>query len=268
MALSTLNQIVAGMQAPRYFCKVSGTMEAAGVMHSLLYAAGLPGAGVAPSPGLSGAALTSYAGQLPFQNPVSGNTNLARLEANSPVAGTLFLCDRLWHNSGIGITTTTAQTVNSVAFPARDALGLVNGHGVMIGLEASSAIGGGAVANTTISYTNNVGAGTSGKTGTMASWPATAAAGTFVPFQLAAGDGGVRSVESITLGTTYTSGTVHLVAYRVLAALGMQANVSNQLDAIQCGFPQMHDGAVPFLIWLPSATTSATIQGSATWSQG
>lgn len=268
MSLTTLNQIIAGMQAPRPFMKVTGTMEAAGVMHSLMYATGLPGAAVAPSPGLSGAALTSYAGQLPFQNPVSGNTNLARLECNSPVAGTLLLCDRLWHNSGINITTTTAQTINSVAFPARDALGLANGHGVQFALEASSAIGGGAVTNTTLSYTNNVGAGTSGKTATMASWPATAAAGTFVPFQLAAGDGGGRSIESLTLGTTYTSGTIHLVAYRVLASIGVQANISNDRDPIQLGFPQLHDNTVPFLLWLPSATTSATIQGSASWAQG
>ncbi len=268
MALVTFNQIIAGMQSPRLFSKVTGTMEAAGVLHSLAYTAGLPGAAVAPSPGMAGAALTSYGGQLPFQNPVSGNTNLCRVECSSTADGTLFVCDRLWHNSGIAITTTTAQTVNSVAFPARDSLGLVNGHGVQFALEASSAIGGGAVANTTLIYTNSIGAGTSGKTATMASWPATAAAGTFVPFQLAAGDIGGRSIESITLGTTYTSGTVHLVAYRVLSSIGVRANISNRDDFVQCGFTQMFDNTVPFLLWMPTSTATANIQGQITWSQG
>lgn len=267
MAITTVDGALAGMRPPEDFLKVGATMEAAGVFYSPFYVSGRPGAAAAPSPGLGGAALTSYAGQIPFTNPGAGNSYLARLEASATVAGKLLLCDRLWHNSGIGITTTTAQTVTSAAWPARDQNGSTNGAGVMVGLEASAAIGGGAVTNTTISYTDQD--GNAGATGTMASWPATATLGTFVPFQLAAGDTGVRAIASITLGTTYTSGTVHLVAYRILASLNCPiANVGAAVDLLTGGFPRLYDNTVPFLLWLPSATTAATIAGQMIVTQG
>lgn len=271
--ISTFDQLLAGMRPPFDLLKVGGTMEAAGVLHSLFYASGSPGAAAAPSPGLGGAALTTYAGQVPFQNPASGlNSYLARLSGSATQPGKLILCERLWHNSGIGITTTTGQTVNSATWPARcpPASGLTPdtlGGGIMVGLEASAAIGGGAVTNTTISYTNS--AGTASRTGTMASWPATAAAGTFVPFQLAAGDVGIRSVQTLTLGTTYTSGTVHLVAFRRLAELPMPlANVGFAIDAITSGFPRLYDNSVPFFLWHAAGTAAVTVNGSIAFTQG
>jgi hypothetical protein len=42
-----------------------------------------------------------------------------------------------------------------------------------------------------------------------------------MPFLLQAGDTGVRSIQGITLGTTYTSGTMMLIAYRQIALDGM-----------------------------------------------
>lgn len=270
MAITTISQAIAGARPCYDILKVGATMEAAGVLHSLFYTSGSPGAAAAPSPGLAGAALTQYAGQIPFANPASGNTNLFRLTASATQPGKLILCDRLWHNSGIGITTTGAQTVNSVTWPARSVAAGgpdTNGGFVMIGLEASAAIGGGAVTNTTISYTNQ--AGTAGRTGTMASWPATAVAGTFVPFQLQAGDTGIRSVESLTLGTTYTSGTVHLVAYRKIAELALpSANVGAAIDMVTSGFPRLFDDSVLFFLWHPSSTTAVTVNGTIMATQG
>ena len=267
MAITTIDGALAGMQEPEEFLKVGATMEAAGVRHSFFYTSGLPGAAVAPTPGLGGAALTTYAGQIPWGNPGAGNSYLARFEGTGTTAGTLILADRLWHNSGFTITTTTAQTVTSVAFPARDKNGSTNGEGVLVGIEASGAIGGGAVANTTMSYTPAAGGGPN--TATMASWPATAVAGTFVPFQLAAGDTGVRAITSLTLGTTYTSGTIHLVAYRKLAQINCPvANVGGAVDALTSGFVRLFDNTVPFLIWVPSVTTATTVGGTMIVTQG
>lgn len=266
MAITTIDGIVAGLKAGEEFLKVGSTMEAIGVKHSMFYTSGRPGAAATPAPGIGGAALTTYAGQIPFTNPGAGNSYLARFAAHSTLSGTLLLLDRLWHNSGIGITTTTGQTVNSVTWPARDRNGSTNGDAVLVALEASGAIGGGAVSNTTITYTNQ--SGTGSKTGTMASWPSTAVAGTFVPFQLSAGDTGVRSIQTLTLGTTYTSGTVHLVAYRVLGRIGLGPNQGSEQDAIATGFPRLYDNTVPFLVWLPSATTGVTIGGEIVVAQG
>jgi hypothetical protein len=268
MSITSLDLAVAGMRPPEKILKVGGTMEAAGVLHSLFYATGRPGAAAAPSPGLAGAALTSYAGQIPFTNPVSGYSYLERLFAAATQPGTLYLLDRLWHNSGITITTTTGQTINSVAFPARDNDGAVSGRNVLAGIEVSAATGNGSpVTNTTITYTNSLAAGS--KTGTIASFPATAAAGTFVPFELAAGDVGIQSIQTLTLGTSYVSGTIHLVAYRELASLALPtANVGALLDMIGCGFPRLFDNTTPFLLWLPTGTTAVTVHADMVVSQG
>jgi hypothetical protein len=207
MAITTRDGVLAGSRPPEDFLKVGTTMEAVGVQHSFFYTTGRPGAATAPSPGIAGAALTTYAGQIPFTNPVSGNTYIARLQASASVAGSLILYDRLWHNSGIAVTTTTSQTVNSATWPARDANAATNGAGILVGIEVSTATtNAGAVTNTTMSYTDQD--GNSGATATISSFPATAVAGTFVPFQLAAGDTGVRSIQSITLGTSYGAGAI------------------------------------------------------------
>lgn len=268
-AITSLSAALAGVKPGEDLQKVGATMEAAGVWHSLFYTAGRPGAAAAPSPGLSGAALTSYAGQIPFTNPTGGqNTHVFRFDCTGSGAGKCRLLDRLLHNSGIVVTTTTAQTLNTVTLPARDANGATDGAGVMAALEVSTATtNGSAVTNTTISYTDQD--GNTGNTGTIASFPATAAAGTFVPFQLAAGDSGIRSVQSITLGTSYGGGAIHLVLYRDLTEdVTTIANVSIGRDAITSGFPRLYDNSVLFLTWLPTATTAITISGRVIVTQG
>ena len=268
MTITSLDGVIAGMRPPEDFLKVGATMEAIGVHHSYAYTSGRPGAAVAPTPGLAGAALTSYNGQIPFVNPALGNTYLARLAVCPSLAGCLILYDRLWHNSGIVVTTLTAQTINSVAWPARDRDGTVNGENVRVGIEVSTATtNAAAITNTTMSYTNQ--AGTAGRTATIASFPATAVAGTFVPFQLQAGDTGVRSIQTITLGTSYGGGAIHLVAYRTLGRVEISvANTGNAIDSITGGFVRMYDNTVPFLLWLPTATTAVTVNGQLIYTQG
>lgn len=268
MAISTLDGVVAGLQVGQQFLKVTGTMEAAGVMHSLFYTSGRPGAATAPSPGINGAALTTYAGQVPYTNPVSGNGYLARLSCRAGLAGTLIVADRLWHNSGLVSATTTAQALTSAAWPARDANGSTDGEGVMVGIEVRTATtNGSAITNTSMVYADQ--GGDTPNTATMASFPATAQPGTFVPFQLAAGDTGVRSISSVTLGTSYGTGVLHLVAYRILAQIGVPAaGAGSELDALSLGLPRLYDNTVPFLLWLPSAVTTHTVAGELTYAHG
>lgn len=267
MAITTLDGVIAGMLPLQNFLKVGTTMEAAGVLHSLFYSSGMPGAAAAPSPGLAGATLTTYAGQIPWTNPGAGNSYLARFSGNATQPGMVLLCDRLWHNSGISITTTTGQTINSTAWGARDNNGAIDGAGIMVGLEVSATLGNGAVTNTTLTYTNPTPTGS--RTATISSFPASAQAGTFVPFQLQADDPGIKSIQTLTLGTTYVSGTMRLVAYRVLAMVDvMAANVGNFVDAISGGFPRLFDNTVPFLLFLPTTTTAATVQGQMGVTQG
>ena len=267
MAITTLDGALAGMQPPQFIAKAATGSLIAGRPFTPLYLAGIPAAAAAPSPGISGAALTSYAGQIPVP-AASGNTHLARFSGNmSSQAGILLLCDRLWHNSGISVTTTTAQTVNSVAWPPRDLNGATDGAGVYIGLEVVTTTGAGA-ATPSISYTNS--AGTSGRTSTTVdTYAATSGGGSFYRLGLQAGDVGVQSIQSVTLGVSMTSGSVSLVAYRILVALELPiSGVPNAVDALSSGMPRLYDNTVPFLILIPQTTTTGQITGSVVYTQG
>ena len=268
MAITTLDGAIAGMQYPRNIIKVATPTLVIGRPHSLFYLAGSPGAAAANSAGIAGLALTTYAGQIPFTNPASGNSYLARFTGQATaIGGRLLLCDRLWHNSGMSITSTSAQTINSVAWPARSADGTVNGEGVLIGVEISTIWGAGAP-NLSISYTNQ--AGVSGKTGTgIITGITLSAVGAFYMLGLAAGDTGVRSIQTYTRSASSTTGVEHLVAYRILASLDLTAaNIPNAIDALTSGFPRLFDNSVPFLLFIPAATTASVIGGQVIWTQG
>ena len=118
MTLTTLDNVWAGLQAPRDFTKGATGTLVAGRPHSLFYTAGTPGAGSAPSPGLKGAAIVSnapsLAGCLPYSNAGAGESKLTTLEGQITVAGAeLLLCDRLWHNSGIVLTSGSANIIGN-----------------------------------------------------------------------------------------------------------------------------------------------------------
>lgn len=265
MAITTLNGVLSGARPAENILKVGVAMEAIGLPHSHFYSPGVPGAAVAPSPGINGAALTSYAGQIPWVNPVSGNSYLMSLAFAASQACTVLLLDRVWHNSGISLTVTTSQAITSPQWPARDRDGSVNGEGILVGLEFSAA-GGAGTPTVTLGYTNS--AGTSGRTATVVG-VTTPNAGTFFRFPLQAGDTGVRSVQSVQLSATWTSGTAHLVAYRVLGVIGLSvANVSSKLDALSGGFVRLHDNTVPFLVQIPSAVAATTLVGCMGVTQG
>lgn len=270
MPLTTESQIIAGELPATDVTKTTGTLEAIGTLHSTFYNNGTPGAASAPVPGLSGAALTSYAGQFLVPAPIAGKEiALTGFSVQGSVIGTAILADRLWHNSGISSTLTTAQTINSAPWPARCWDYALNGwdtdgDGINVAAEVSQATTNVAVVVITVSYTNS--AGVSGRTGTI-TMPATAQLGTFVPMVLQAGDRGVRSVQTITAAAAI-GGTYHLVAFRQIARVKCTiANVTSTLAERRVKAP-LADNTVPFLLWLPSATTALTISGDLTYSQG
>lgn len=269
MAITTLDGVIAGAEPPQFYFKAISPTLAVGRPHSPFYLAGIPGAAVSPTPGISGAALTSYSGQIPFTNPGAGqNSYIARFGAmSSPTVGVFLLCDRLWHNSGITITSTASQTVNSATFPARDNNGSTNGDGVIVGVEVSVATGAG-TPTITLGYTNSAGTASRSATNTI-NTNASSPIGTFYPIGLQAGDLGVRSIQSVTLSATWTSGTIHLVAYRVLATVeAVGSGLFAAVDPVTSGFTRLYDDTVPFLLFVPGATTATTIIAAMTVTQG
>lgn len=270
MAITTVDGVIAGFKPAQFIQKeLSGTLVA-GRSYTPFYAVGIPSAAVAPTPGINGAPVTSYAGQIPFTNPSAGqNTYLARFAA-FPTAqgGTIMLADRLWHNSGISVTTfPTAQTLTSATFPARDNNGSSNGEGVFLGVEVSTATGAG-TPTITVVYTNSDNEPSRTATNIFGT-NATSAIGTFYPLGLQSGDKGVKSIQSIALSASWTSGTIHLVAYRPLVSItAILAGTCNTVDALTSGLPRMYDNTVPFLIYTPNTTTSTGIIGTMTVTQG
>jgi hypothetical protein len=259
MAITTLDGVIAGMQPPQYLAKLATPTMVAARAQSLFYLAGMPGAGSAPAASLNGSTHTQpLAGCFGFVDGAA-KQYLARFQGVSGAqAGLLLLCDRLWSNGGINVTTNGAQAITSPAWPARDNNGSTNGEGVFIAAEVSAVMGA-AAPTITVSYTNEL--GTSGRSGTVVGGSG-ALAGAFHQVSLQAGDRGVRSVQSVTLSTSWLSGTFNLVAYRVVAALELiAAGVPNAIDALTAGMPELFDGSCLWPVFLPSTTTGTPIAG-------
>lgn len=272
MAITTLDGAIAGMQAPQPFLKVGITMAAVGSQRAYThwYASGNPGASSANSAGVNGQAVdpslgASVGGRILRNNPGSGNAHLARLAVQAGSTGTLWLIDRLWQNSGLSVTSTTAQAISPATLPARSGDGTTNGANVMAAIEWS-ATGGAGTPTVTLTYTDQD--GNTGATGTFTG-VASPPVGTFEIFTLAAGDTGIRAPTSFIQSATRTSGTMHLVLFRVIAQVEVTtANIGNAIDALTSGLPRIYDDSVLQFVWFPTATGATTIAGQYIETQG
>lgn len=278
--ITTLQGVIDGLMPPIFNQKTGSNGNfSGGAMSTAAYATGDIGAMTAPSSGVAGNTLVGWAsGALPFNNPASGETVLARaqLRLAHPYAAGSFLIDRLWHNSGLDRTLTTAQTVNSVAWPARDVNGSSNGEGVVIGVETSATMGTGAP-TISMSYTNS--AGTAGRTASNIALPiASTSVSVLFPMALQAGDTGVQSIQNVTFSASWgTLGSLSLVAYRVLACMPTIGTTgaagSKQItadDVLSLGAPRIPDNAFLQLwgMWSGIGAASFGAQGHLLVAQG
>jgi len=273
MAILPLDDAIAGFVAPKPIMKQGVTMAAVGGLRGYTpwYAAGIPGPSVANAAGVNGQAVnpslgTSVQGRIPRTNPVSpALAYMGRMAAQASQPGTLWLIDRLWQNSGLSPTSTTAQAITPAALPARSGDGTANGADVLAALEWSTA-GGAGTPTVTLTYTDQDGnTGAAGLVAGVASPPV----GTFEIFTLAAGDTGIRAPTSFIQGVTRTSGAFHLVLFRVLAQIDITAaNIGNAVDPVTGGLPRIYDDSVLQLVWFPAATTAVNIIGQYIETQG
>lgn len=269
MAITTIDGALAGMRPPMFFSKAVTATLVAGRPASLWSLAGSPGAGSFDTT-LNGVTLSSTSalvnGQIPHYNPASGNAYLARFAAKANQAGVVMLMDRLWHNGGFTITSTAAQNITSPTWPSRcptsgtDDTPATTGHAVMLAVEVSAATGAG-TPTITISYTNQAGTASRSATNIIATVASSAIGATYF-IGLQAGDTGVRSVQSLTLSATWTSGTINLVAYRLITSVTCGAAfVDGEADILTGGRPILYDGTVPWLVFQPNTTTASNISG-------
>jgi hypothetical protein len=269
MAISTLAGLITGLQFPRDYMQGSITTSPTGVNSCW-------GQTIIPSPGtwdttLNGVTLDSTSsqvtGQIYFPAPAA-NGYLAKIElsANSGLAQFL-LCDRLWHNGGMSVTSTSTQSITSPTFPARDNNGATAGEGLLIGLEISSTVGASAPF-IQVSYTNSL--GVSGRTATTIVGTYTATTGSMYEMTLQSGDTGVQSIQSINLNQSWLSGTMNLVVYRPLAYIPILNKGSASLapaivDAVAGGMQRLYTGTVPYFL---SYSSCPAINGKILFADG
>ena len=183
-------------------------------------------------------------GFFPYNNPTSGNNYISQVKISSFLNIPEFVIyDALWYSNSIAEATTTAQTINSITLPARDANGTSNGLNVIAWFAINAATANTAIVTPTISYTNS--AGVSGRTGTTLFSIQTGGtnAGWMSPFTLQSGDYGVQSIQSITLGTSLVSGTVSLFLMRNIVNIGLVEQTALIYDWAQIGMPQLFNGS-------------------------
>lgn len=251
------------------FMKTTTASDAVGYWYCSSKDAGFPGAWAVGTPGLNGrvtdGTTSTDNGCIPIANPSTGSNYITELQISGSVNHSHLFFDCLWVNSGIVVTTTTAQAITTPTLPARDINGSTDGEGCMIALLFTAASTNAAViTNTTVSYTNS--SGTAGRTATLSAIvgsqiPATPVIGTLIWFNLAAGDKGVRSIQSITLGTSLVTGSVSLMVTRDISTIGTNVvNITAQKIPNTPGI-KIYNGTCALHSMLTSATTATFVSG-------
>jgi hypothetical protein len=250
--------------------KTTTASDAVGYWYCSSKDAGFPGAWAPGTPGVNGRVTDGTSstdnGCLVIANPATGANYITAVELASSVNHTHDFIDVLWVNSGLVVTTTTAQSITTPTLPARDINGTTNGEGCMIALLFTAASTLAAVgSNLTVNYTNS--GGTASRTATLSAIvgsqvPATPVVGTIVWFNLQAGDKGVKSIEGITLGTSMLTGSISLMITRDIVTIG--TTLPNVSVPKVLGSPgiRIYNGSCILHNMLTSAITATFISGS------
>lgn len=257
---------------PYSWSKTATATDAAGYSYAYFKDAGRPGAYSIGTPGLNGVATDCSVvgtagtggaltiGAPRFTNASSGSLYLRSATVTAAAVGTYQLIDVLWVNTGLVVTTTTAQTTTSPTLPARDVNGSTNGEGVQLALYTTTANTNAAViTNTTASYTDSD--GNAGNTATFFALvgfqaPATPVIGTWMNFNWATGDRGIRALASITLGTSYGGGALTAVLYRPLITVGVSV-VNNATTVVPNTSTRLYNGSCLAWVALGNPATTA-----------
>jgi len=164
-------------------------------------------------------------GSILKQFPISGTSNINVCNIvgqNQDVPALIWFIDRLTAQGGLAMNTTSVQTTN---LPTAALTRYTTGEGVYAFIETSLNLQATQL-QFSISYTNQ--AGTSGRTSPLQFIGGTGWLGSTIPIPLAAGDTGVRSVESLTItGTATTANTFGIALYKVLSCYWMQPGATN-----------------------------------------
>ena len=249
------------------------TAHTAGMWYSLFRGGGNPPADAILGTGtnLAFQALTdatTNATGIQHGGAVGGFKVLLNAAAQTAAATTapcvLMLVDLLGFYPVTSVTTTGAQTLNNTVTLPR----YTNGAGVQAFITPSTVMGA-ATPSLSIGYTNSAGTASRATPATLPIGNTAAAvtsivysgtgAGKFGPFMpLAAGDAGIRSVQTVTISTSYVSGVLNLVLCKPLLTLPITTlGVTAERDLVNqfASMPKVYDGACLAWLMLAGAAT-------------
>lgn len=272
----TITQTITGARPLQQFMSQFSTylgrtiQSSWGLVTSMGTAAAPPVAGTPPNQYTGFQLNGPVAGQIPVAQPeifadaylmvnrfATGVFSAARNNVSSNrIIFTPMLVDRLWWSNRLPTNTTSATTINSVPWPARDVNESSDGEGVYIAMaNAPGTPTGSNYTQATISYTNS--AGIAGRTGTSMAFtnaPTYLMDGIHM-FSLQDGDTGVQSVQTFTLGGTLAfSPQFYLFAFRPICMLDMK-NAGGEMsidDAISLAAPQVYENSVIQILYFPA----------------
>lgn len=249
------------------------TAQTAGLWYSLQQGGGNPAAATILGTGtnLAFQAMsdsTATAGGIRHGGDVGGFKVLLNAAAQTAAATTapcvLMLVDLLGFYPITSVTTITAQTLNNTVTLPR----YTDGAGVQAFMTPSTVMGA-ATPNLSIGYTNSAAVAGKATPATLPIGNSAAAVtsivysgtgnGKFGPFMpLAAGDAGIRSVQTVTLSASYVSGVLNLVLCKPLMTLPITTlGVTAERDLVNqfASMPKIYDGACLAWIMLAGAAT-------------
>jgi hypothetical protein len=260
MPLTTINQLTQAMKNGQHLqiMKSTATTTVAGTVITLWDQAGTPTAGSLAVGDTTSGLIPSSAttGAMPFVNAGSGKKlYMAQFSGiNSSVANWIYY-DRLWHAGSFSAAATTTFTLSSQpALTRPDA----NGVGAEIWLETSTTFTGSATV-VTVTYTDQ--SGNTGHTSDSATFSTTARRMWMLP--LAAGDTGVRKIESVVVsGSGDATGAFNVIILRRLCELELSRFAKlTPFDAFALGLPRVYNDACITSMCHAQTTSSGTTVG-------
>lgn len=256
--IDSMDRLVAAMTGPRHktlwFTKLTTTAVAARAVD--MWKVGGSGFGLTPQNAGEYLDHTNLGALMTLPQPDAGEKlYLSKFEIFTSQGLTAYLMDRIWHGGSLlNPATSTEQAVNSPPLPPRAA----DGAGVEVWLTAWSAVNN-AMNDITLNYTNQDG---------VAKSAVTPGAGYAMPInvtqrlQLAPGDTGVQSVQSVQWPGNAGTGSMGIVlAKRIADAFTTTSTVSVLRDVAQLGMPEIAPDACLSMIGFASTTTTGDVVG-------
>ena len=265
MAISSLDQWIAGAKQRLQLTKTATRTSVALIPFSVFDLAGQPGAGTLAGASTSaGVVPIDTTSGFPLVDFSTGVGYLSKVEYTSSVISRLYLYDMLFkagaYSYVAGTTGLNTQPAISSRCPDYPGSGSVFGNGNQIWIEVSTAFATGTAWQVQVTYTNS--AGTTGRTSIISAAQAAAAltAGKMFQIALQAGDSGVQRIESVIVtngGTAMTAGNFNVLILRPLWSNRVTVANGGGIDTmLQTGAPVVYTDSAFMLVVQPDSTST------------